>query len=169
MAENSEPKDEAASDGAAKRNDAGDFIAGFVIFLIGAYALYESVRMPFYGQSGVWGSPGLTPGLIGAVLIVLSAALMYRARRFRLPALSMSLSSNAQRGLMTFGLIVAYVAVLPRIGYAPATFIMLFVFQLLFAQTRNWKFLLLWALGLSAGLTAVLYYVFAEIFLIPLP
>jgi hypothetical protein len=36
-------------------------------------------------------------------------------------------------------------------------------------RKRNLRFVLIWGLGLSAVLTAILWYVFSEIFLIPLP
>jgi hypothetical protein len=73
------------------------------------------------------------------------------------------------RGFGTFALIIAYVAAIPYAGYVPATFVMLFVFQLVYAKSRNLSFLIIWALGLSVVLTGVLYYVFAELFLIPMP
>ncbi len=160
---------EPAPTGPARQGSAGDFVAGFVIFLLGAYALYESVNMPYYGDSGLLGSPGLTPGLIAGVLLLLSAMLMLRARGFSWSDLSFSIDVDMWRGLLALVIILAYVAALPVVGYAPATFAMLFVFQLVFAPVRNWRYMVIWALGLSALLTAVLYYVFAEFFLIPLP
>jgi hypothetical protein len=62
-----------------------------------------------------------------------------------------------------------YVLVMPWIGYALATFLMLFAFQTIFVGRRDLKFLLIWGGGLSLVLTAALYYVFGQIFLIPLP
>ena len=165
----SEDDPKPAQSGPARRGSASDFIAGLVIFLLGAYALYESVRMPYYGDSGLLGSPGLTPGLIAVVLLLLSGMLMLRARGFALSDIRLSLGVDVWRGLLALGVILAYVAVLPVVGYAPATFVMLLVFQLVFAPARNWRYMVIWGLGLSAFLTAVLYYVFAEFFLIPLP
>jgi hypothetical protein len=152
-----------------KQKNARDFAAGLVIFAIATYALIESIRMPYYGDSGMLGSPGLTPGLISAVLLLLSAMLMYRSRSLSLSGLAFSINAEGWRGLLTFGLIIVYVAVLPWVGYAPATFVMLVVFQVIFAQQRDWRYLIIWAMGLSAALTVALYYLFAEIFLIPLP
>lgn len=149
--------------------NAGDFFAGLFIFLIALYTGYESIRMPFYGDAGVWGSPGLTPGLISGVLMLLSAMLMFRARRFARHHVGVSISPVMLRGLGTFALITAYIAAIPFAGYVPATFVMLFVFQLVYAKSRNISFLIIWGLGLSAVLTGVLYYVFAELFLIPMP
>ncbi len=160
---------EPAPAGPVKRGSAGDFIAGLAVFLLGAYALYESINMPYYGDSGLLGSPGLTPGLIAGVLLLLSAMLMLRARGFSWSDMSVSINVDVWRGLLALAIILVYVAMLPSVGYAPATFAMLAVFQLVFAPVRNWRYMVIWGLGLSALLTAVLYYVFAEFFLIPLP
>ena len=161
--------EESGAPSAPSRGKTGDFVAGLVIFLIAAYALYESINMPFYGDSGVWGSPGLTPGLISSVLLLLSVMLMIRSGGVSTSGYSFKIGIEGWRGLLTFGIIVVYVAAMPLVGYAPATFVMLFVFQIIFAQQRNWRFLIIWGFGLSAFLTVVLYYIFADFFLIPLP
>jgi hypothetical protein len=58
---------------------------------------------------------------------------------------------------------------MPLIGYAAATFLLLLAFQTVFVRKRDLRLLLIWGGGLSAVLTAALWYVFSEIFLIPLP
>jgi hypothetical protein len=153
----------------ALKKAGADFFAGLVIFLISLYVLIEAYRMPFYGDSGALGSPGLTPGLIALLMLALSAALMWRSRVFANPFVLKAPDQAARRVLMVFGLVVAYVALMPVIGYAPATFLLLFAFQTIFVRRRDVRFLLIWGIGLSAVLTAILWYVFAEIFLIPLP
>jgi len=146
-----------------------DFLAGLVIFLISLYVLIVSYRMPFYGDSGALGSPGLTPGLIALFMMVLSAVLMWRSRAFRVPDLLKMPDERARRILIVLGLVVAYAVAMPIIGYAPATFLLLAAFQIVFVRRRDLRFILIWGVGLSAVLTAILWYVFAEIFLIPLP
>jgi len=153
----------------ALRKAGADFVAGLVIFVISLYVLITSYRMPFYGDSGALGSPGLTPGLIALVMLALSAALMWRSRVFRFPLALKAPDEQARRVLMVLGLVIAYVALMPLIGYAAATFLLLFAFQTVFVKKRDLRFLLIWGVGLSAALTAILWYVFAEIFLIPLP
>lgn len=157
-----------APDGALRKAGA-DFVAGLVIFAISLYTLIASIRMPYYGDAGAFSSPGLTPGLISLFMLVLSAVLMLRSRRFRLPFTLAAPSVEARRVLTVFGLVFLYVLVMPWIGYALATFLMLFTFQVIFVARRDLKFLLIWAGGLSLVLTAALYYVFGQIFLIPLP
>ncbi|GAB5377161.1 MAG: hypothetical protein AcusKO_36230 [Acuticoccus sp.] len=55
------------------------------------------------------------------------------------------------------------------IGYPIATFLILFIFQTVFAARHDLKFIVIWGFGLSAVLTVILYYLFAEFFFIPLP
>jgi hypothetical protein len=160
---------ETAASDAPLRKAGADFVAGLVIFVVSLYALIASIRMPYYGDAGALSSPGLTPGLISLFMLVLSAALMLRSRRFRLPFTWTAPSVEARRVLTVFGLVFLYVLLMPWIGYAIATFLMLFAFQTIFVARRDLKFLLIWGGGLSLFLTAALYYVFGQIFLIPLP
>lgn len=151
------------------RSSNSDFLAGLALFAMALYTLVTSIRMPYYGDAGVWGSPGLTPGLISVVLLLLSGLLMFRSRRISLSGFGITFAVERVRGLIVFGLIIAYVGAIPLIGYPIATFIMLCVFQIAFAARRDLKFVLIWGIGLSAVLTLVLYYLFAELFYIPLP
>lgn len=160
------------SDEAADRPDhaAGrDFLVGLIIFAISLYTLIESVLMPYYGDSGALSSPGLTPGLVSLFLLALSAALMLRSRNFRFVFHGIGTTPEARRVLTVFAIIFVYIAVMPWTGYVMATFLMLLAFQLIFAKLRTISFILIWGIGLSAALTAALYYLFGEIFLIPLP
>ena len=160
---------ETAAEDAPLRKAGADFLAGLVIFLVSLYVLIASLRMPYYGDAGALSSPGLTPGLIALFMLALSGALMLRSRRFRLPFTLTAPSLETRRVLIVFGLVFVYVLVMPLIGYALATFLMLFAFQTIFTRKRDLRFLLIWAGGLSLVLTAALYYVFGQIFLIPLP
>jgi putative tricarboxylic transport membrane protein len=160
---------ESAGADARLRKAGADFVAGLVIFVVSLYTLIASIRMPHFGDAGALSSPGLTPGLISVLMLVLSAVLMLRSRRFRLPFTLAAPSIEARRVLIVFGLVFLYVLLMPWIGYVPATFLMLFAFQAIFTARRDLKFLLIWAGGLSLVLTAALYYLFGQIFLIPLP
>jgi hypothetical protein len=160
---------ETAAQDASLRKAGADFVVGLVIFVISLYALIASIRMPYFGDAGALSSPGLTPGLIALFMLVLSAVLMLRSRRFRLPFTLTTPGIETRRVLTVFGLVFLYVLLMPWIGYAVATFLMLFAFQTIFTARRDLRFLLIWAGGLSLALTAALYYVFGHIFLIPLP
>lgn len=72
--------------------------------------------------------------------------------------------------LGAFVLIIGYIGSLYWLHYAVATFIMMFVFQVAFAtRTRDLRYIAFWGIGYSAAITAALYYVFGEVFYIPLP
>ncbi len=148
---------------------APDFLAGAFLALLSLYVLASSYRMPHFSGSGWLGSPGLTPGLIALILLVLSIALMVRARSFRLPLGPWSPRIESLRAAACFAMIFVYIAVTPWIGYVPATFGLLFAFQTAFAKRLTVRYVLVWSIGLSALITALLWYVFGEIFFVPLP
>ncbi|MEO1016808.1 MAG: tripartite tricarboxylate transporter TctB family protein [Pseudomonadota bacterium] len=152
---------------ATRRKAGADLIAGIVILLISVYVLITSIGMPYYGDAGAVSSPGFTPGLISIFMIVMSVALIIRSRKFALPRGEWTAESG--RVLTCLGIIVAYVLLMPIAGYAVATFLMLAAFQLAFSKRRSLRYLIIWVVGLSAVLTAGLWYLFGQIFLIPLP
>jgi len=159
----------AVTEEARQRRAGADFLAGLAIFAVSLYALITSIRMPYYGDAGALSSPGLTPGLISLAMMVLSVVLMLRSRRFRRPFELRLPGIEARRVLTVFAIVFLYVLLMPWMGYAVATFLMLLAFQTIFVARRDLRFLLIWGVGLSAVLTGALYYVFAKIFLIPLP
>ena len=153
----------------SREKAAPDFFAGVVLALISLYVLVTSVRMPHYSGSGWLGSPGLTPGLLSALLLLLSVALMVRARRFRLSFGGFSPRIESLRAAGCFVMIFVYIAITPWVGYVPATFLLLFAFQTAFARKLSVRYVIIWSLGLSALLTTALWYVFGQIFFVPLP
>jgi hypothetical protein len=157
--------------GSAPGPSQADFISAVVLALLGIYVLLESIAMPYYeeGVRGPISSPGLTPGLLGAALIVLSGLLMFRAWGFRWSFKRIELRMETVRVLTVIGILLGYVALIKPLGYVAATFLMLAVFQIGFMARRTVKTVLVWGLGLSAVVTGALYYVFGKVFLIPLP
>lgn len=148
---------------------APDFFTGLLLALLSLYVLVSAYHMPHFAGSGWLGSPGLTPGLIALVLLILSLALMGRSRHFRLSFGSWQPRVETLRTASCFVLIFAYVAVTPWIGYVPATFALLFAFQTAFARELSVRYVLIWSTGLSALITLILWYVFGQIFFVPLP
>ena len=159
------------ADTGSRRRSGSDFAAGLLIFLIALYALIESVNMPYYeqGERGLLSSPGLTPGLLSLGLMLMALALMVRARgckfniQFAWPAL------ETWRVLTVLLILVLYVALMRPLGYVLSTFLMLAIFQFIFASRRTLSYILICCIALSAFVTAALYYVFAVFFMIPFP
>lgn len=153
----------------SREKAAPDFFAGLVLALLSLYVLATSLGMPHYSGSGWLGSPGLTPGLLSVLLLLLSVALMIRARHFRVRLGGFSPRIESLRAAGCFVMIFVYIAITPWIGYVPATFLLLFAFQTAFARKLSVRYVLIWSLGLSALLTTALWYVFGQIFFVPLP
>ena len=169
---NDEPVPQPGSErGAHKGSSQSDFLAGIVIGSIAVAVLIESVRMPFYeeGKRGLLSSPGLTPGLLAIGLIIMSLLLIYRSRGFKPNIRRFAFRLESARVIAVIAILVSYVAAIKPLGYVLATFLMLAIFQLIFMRRRTLKTVLAWPLGLSAVVTGALYYVFAKVFLIPIP
>jgi len=92
-----------------------------------------------------------------------------RARGFKPSLKRFAFQIETGRVLTLIAILLAYVAAIKPMGYVVATFGMLATFQVVFMQRRTVLRVLLWPVGLSAAVTAALYYVFAKIFLIPIP
>ncbi len=150
-----------------KRKAGADLIVGVIILGVSIYVLIDSLWMPHYGDAGLVSSPGFTPGLIAIFMIVMSLVLIFRSRNFAWP--KSNWTTESWRVLGCLAIIVAYVALMPITGYAPATFVLLATFQLVYSKKHDVKYLVVWVFGLSAVLTAALWYLFGRIFLIPLP
>ena len=148
-----------------------DFVAGLVILLVTVYTLIESIRMPYYeeGERGLLSSPGLTPGLLSAGLILMALALMFRNFRFRFTFQFKKPTIETWRILSVLIILVAYVGLMKPVGYIFTTFLMLASFQFIFARKQDLKYILIFCIGLSALVTGILFYVFGIIFMIPLP
>ena len=60
-----------------------DFYTALFLMVLGIGVVEESWRMPRFADLGqsVWSSPGITPGMIGAVLAIMGAILFFRSRK----------------------------------------------------------------------------------------
>ncbi len=147
-------------------------LAGYVVLSVAVAALVSSLMMDRLG-TGIdryLGAPGLTPGLLSAVLIVLALMLIIRNRDVSLAGMPAALNETQWRMLGVFGLIFGYILSLYWLPYLVSTFLMLLIFQYGFAsRARSLGYVLIWCLGYSAAISGALYYVFGEIFYIPLP
>ena len=177
------------SQGAADPPDGGgmvraDLVTGLVLVALGIGVVVESLRMPRFEQLNInpYTVPGLVPGALGAVILVLGAALFVRAARaggWRLgsgagPA-SWSADPGVRRLLLAVGLCVGYAAgLVGRLPFWLATllfvvgFVALFEWPLAASRSQRWR-RLGFALAFGALISAVVTLVFQEIFLVRLP
>lgn len=166
-----------------------DFITGLVLIVLGAAALIASLEMPRFEERAInpYTAPGLVPGVLGAVILVLGAALFVRAARaggWRLGAGGSGppwwTGSGAQRLGLAIVLCVGYAGgLVGRVPFWLATFLFVALFVAAFewpqASTggerspgKRIKGIGV-ALVLGALVSAAVTLVFQEVFLVRLP
>jgi hypothetical protein len=163
-----------------------DFISALVWMAFGLSIVIASWRMDRLESQGAtfYTIPGLVPGVLGAIMLLLGIVLAIRAYRdggHRLGATSWSLPPEARAAAPRVALVLvfslAYAAGLLGHGGVPfwlATFAFVFLFILVFdwkerqAKGQTGKGILL-AFIYSAGTAGLVSYVFQELFLVRLP
>jgi putative tricarboxylic transport membrane protein len=160
-----------------------DLVTGLVLVALGIAVVVESLRMPRFEHLNInpYTIPGLVPGAIGAVLLVLGAVLFVRAAvaggwRFGggtgVAALG---DQGVRRLLLAVALCVGYAAgLVGRLPFWLATFLFVAGFVALFewplADGRHQRLRrLAFALGFGALIAAAVTLVFQKIFLVRLP
>jgi putative tricarboxylic transport membrane protein len=160
-----------------------DFVTGLVLFALGGATLVESLRMPRFEELNVnpYTAPGLVPGVLGLVLLVLGAVLFVRAARaggWRLGT-SSAVAHSADPGVYRLALCVAlclgYAAgLVGRLPFWLATFLFVAAFVALFewpraASRADRRHRLIFAVLFAAIVSAAVTLVFQRIFLVRLP
>ncbi len=158
-----------------------DAIGGLVVTAIGVAGLVESLRMPRFENRNAdpFTVPGLTPGLLCAVLTLLGVALIVRAMANRgepisLPILNWPVGSAA-RMVFTLLSVIAYGFFLfGNVPFIIATTLFVFVFTVgaeLLNRDRKLGFfsLLLGAFLLALAASFFIRFIFVEVFLVRLP
>jgi putative tricarboxylic transport membrane protein len=149
------------------------FSALLVVFAAGV--VVESWRMPRLENLGVhpMSAPGLTPGVLGLVLFVLSLALLVRSVR-RQPAPDEASAAEPGAGgrtLLTLGLALAYaVGLVGRVPFWLATGLFVFAFVAVFGwqQQRPLRGLAV-AVAMAVVTAAAVTLLFERVFLVRLP
>jgi hypothetical protein len=162
-----------------------DFITGLVFVAFGAAVVVESLRMPRFEELDInpYTVPGLVPGILGAIILVLGAVLVLRAARaggWRImerasDATPLLADPGTRRLLLSVILCVGYAGgLIGRLPFWLATFVFVAAFVVLFewplAVDRSDRLrCVLFAMALAALISAATSIVFQEIFLVRLP
>jgi len=159
-----------------------DFVTGIVLIALGIATVVASFQMPRFAELNVnpYTVPGLVPGALGAVLLVLGAALFVRAARaggWRLWARQGARQPDPglRHLLLAAALCLGYAGgLIGRLPFWLATLVFVALFVALFewplarngrARARR----LAVALGFGAIVAAAVTLVFQEVFLVRLP
>lgn len=154
-----------------------DFVTGLVFTLLGLAVVWASLDMPRFEDRNInpYTIPGLVPGALGAIILVLGVVLFGRAALaggWRLGGLRPSAGPDTRRLILALVLCLGYAAGL--VGHIPfwlATFVFVALFVILFEWHseggRAWRIGI--ALVYGAAVSAVVTLVFQKLFLIRLP
>ena len=150
-----------------------DMLGGAGWMAFGAAILFEALRMDRFEQMGatLYTMPGLVPGMIGLVLMLLGGVLALRGWSRRPAAPERGAPLLNARMLWTLALTLVYAAVLiGRVNFIVATAAFVGAFVWLFtpedaSRQRRWIFAV--ATGVLSAL--VVGFVFEDIFLVRLP
>ena len=156
----------------------GDLWFSLLLTVLSLVVVIESWRMPRLEDLGVhpMSAPGLTPGLIGLVLLLLGLVLLLRSLRERRATASPvpskpAVAGNGGRALLAVALCLAYaLGLLGRLpfGWATGLFVFAFVAAFGFERARPWR-----TLGGAAAMavfTAIaVTLLFEQLFLVRLP
>jgi putative tricarboxylic transport membrane protein len=138
----------------------GDRLAAVVILLGGLAYIREALSYRGAAVGDVVG-PMLYPLLLGILVVILAVFLFIGAR----PEKSEGTFQNVHfRPLLLAAAVLAYVLLMEPVGFVPTTFVFLVVATVWLGE-RSWPK----SIGLAAGLTVVLWYVFNRIFELNLP
>ena len=161
-----------------------DFVTGLVLIALGVATVVESLRMPRFAHLNIepYTVPGLVPGALGAVILLLGAILFLRAARaggWRLGAAghirTWSADPGSRRLTLSTALCLGYAGLLvARLPCWLATCSFVFAFVVLFewplaASPRDRIRRLLVALAYAVAVAAAVTLVFQEVFLVRLP
>lgn len=130
--------------------------------IIGGVIFGQASSMQYYGQYGP--GPGLLPLWIGGILTVLSMINLIMAYKKNDTHFSKLLPKGI--GLINLlacvGAFLLFTGIVSFTGFTLASFLML---SILFSRGYKWY----WAMGMSAVVTGVLFFVFGSVLSVPLP
>lgn len=137
----------------------------------------ESWRMPRLGELGVhpMSAPGLTPGLLGLVLLFLGIALLVRSVRSATPSggdtPSATAGSTWRRSVLTIALCLGYsLGLLGHLPFMMATGLFVFSFVAIFSfESSRPVRTLAGALAMAVAVAVTVSLLFEHVFLVRLP
>ena len=160
-----------------------DFVTGLVLVALGAAVVWASLEMPRFEERGanLYTAPGLVPGVLGAIILVLGAVLFVRAalagggRSWSPDAKVGAADPGMRRLVLCVALCLVYaIGLIGTLPFWLATFVFVAAFVVLFEwplatsrtdRLRRLFFAPLFAAVIAAAVTLL----FQDVFLVRLP
>ncbi len=162
-----------------------DFVIGILLLVFGIAVTWNSLSMPRYEDQGgsFLDSPGIVPAILGALITVFALVLFVRSivQKGYLLGINRASLMTVLRDVQTVRMIVIIAIgtfyglfLLRWLHFIAATAIFVFAFVVIFEYDLKKPFAAQWkvpvfALVLSAGTTAAVYFSFQYLFLVNLP
>lgn len=143
-----------------------DRISAAVFTSLGIFFLIEALKMPRTTEYGKYGAPGIVPAFFSIMVILLCAIMFLRKKKSvsveKLPAETRKVENR--RLLLATVMFLTYVFLLGKINFVILTAIFLSVCSIVFFRKKP-VLLVVSSIGVTVGI----YYLFAHVFLLPLP
>ncbi|MEN3009089.1 tripartite tricarboxylate transporter TctB family protein [Pseudothermotoga sp.] len=144
-----------------------DKISAVLFISLGIFFLVGALRMPRMTEYGKYGAPGIVPAFFSIMVILLCTIMLLRKKKatFTDSRISPEIRKvESQRLLLATAIFLIYVLLLGKINFIVLTSTFLSAISIVFFRK---KFILL--VLSSVGVTVGIYYLFARVFLLPLP
>jgi putative tricarboxylic transport membrane protein len=144
-----------------KRQNAGVW-AGIVLLLFAFVIFGQALSLKYYTKFGP--GPGLFPLWLSGILIILSIIYIWHSLKKEIIPLSNIIPKGRERGniLAVLGSILLFMLIVNFTGFIVASTLLLFI---LLVREYKWHL----ALGISTGVSILLFLIFKTFFAIPLP
>lgn len=146
-----------------------DFVASIVLLLAMVAFFIESKRIDITG--GVDLGPLFFPYLMISIIFILSIILLFKSISFTKPNgehQNQKFFNTTKDQNIFLLLFFAYLIALPIISYLPATIIYLLITMIYLGQSKIKKWIIIYICS-TLGMTAFVYYIFANVMSLFLP
>lgn len=165
----------------AQTSHRADTLIGLIVTALGAAILIGALAMPRFEHRSAdpLTVPGIAPGMLGAIILVLGVLLALRGARRTGTESALGIThwrqGSVRRTVFTLGALLVYgFALFGNLPFIPATALFVFVFTVgveLMREDRSARLVttLIGAAVLAVASSLIIWLVFSQIFLIQLP
>ncbi|HCO98036.1 MAG: Uncharacterized protein XD58_0024 [Thermotoga sp. 50_1627] len=144
-----------------------DRISALVFMALGIFFLIGALRMPRATEYGKYGAPGIVPAFFSMMVILLCLIMFVRKQRASTNSSDVPQEikrAENRRLLLASAMFLLYVFLLGKINFIVLTSVFLSATSIVFLKKRP-----ILIVTISTAITVGIYYLFSQVFLLPLP